>query len=151
MKHGKLSGTITPIEMCMKMRMTWSLEHDRGLWSLKINVEIGGPHELCVFMNLGGYPHSITRVRTRTSNGRTTIVMLCIALSWRLLVLTGPSIRGSQSMPSGVRTSWRAHTRTYGLCVEYMVHVHDYLLGQHSKENETKDRSHHFIACDCCI
>ena len=57
MKHDKLFGTITPIEMCMKcemkMRMTWSLERDRRLLSLKINVEIGGPHALCVFMHLG--------------------------------------------------------------------------------------------------
>ena len=24
-------------------------------------------------------------------------------------------------------------------------------LGLHRRENETKDRSHHFITCDCCI
>ena len=55
-----------------------------------------------------------------------------------VLVLTSPGIRGSQSMPTGVRTSWWAHTRTYGLRVEYMVHVHVYLLGLHRRENETK-------------
>ena len=35
---------------------------------------------MCVHMHLGGYRYPITRVRTRTSNDRTTIVMLCIAL-----------------------------------------------------------------------
>ena len=44
--------------------------------------------------------HPITRVRTRTSNGRTTIVTLYIALPWWLLVLMSPGIRGSQSMPT---------------------------------------------------
>ena len=35
MKHGKLSGIITPIGICMKcklkMRMIWSMERDRGV------------------------------------------------------------------------------------------------------------------------
>jgi len=59
-----------------------------------------------------------------------------------VLVLTGPGIRAPRVCPpardSGVRTSWWAHTRMYGLHVEYMVHVHDYLLGLHRRENETK-------------
>ena len=99
MKHGKLFGIKTPIGICMKcklkIRMTWSMERERGLCSLMINVEIGGTScIMCVHVS-GGYPYPISRVRTHTSNGRTTIVMLCIALPWRLLVLTGPSIRGS--------------------------------------------------------
>ena len=54
---------------------------------------------MCVHAS-GDTPYPITRVRTHTSNGRTMIVMLGIALPWRLLVLTGPGIRGSQSMPT---------------------------------------------------
>ena len=95
MKHDKLSRIITPIGICMKcklkMRMTWSMERDRGLCSLMINVEVGRTSCIMCVHASGGYPYPITRVRTRTSNGRTTIVMLCIALSWRLLVLTGPT------------------------------------------------------------
>ena len=34
-----------------------------------------------VYSSIGGYPYSIMRVRTHTSNGRTTIIMFCIALS----------------------------------------------------------------------
>ena len=104
MKYGKLSGIITSIGICMKcklkMRRTWSMERDRGLCSLMINVEVVGISCIMCVHASGGYPYPITRVRTCTSNGRTTIVILCIALPWRLLVLTGPDIKSSQNMPT---------------------------------------------------
>ena len=60
-----------------------------GLYSLMTKVEILGTSCIMCAHALRGYPYSITRVRTRTSNGRRTIVMFCVALPWWLLVLTG--------------------------------------------------------------
>ena len=74
------------------------------------NVKVLGPHALCVLMHLGGYSYPITRVRMRTSNGRTMIVMLCIALPWRLLVLAGVRPKGLLEYAHRIR---KMATRTF--------------------------------------
>ena len=85
-------------------KMIWYVHNVSGV-VLKDNEneKVLGPHALCVLMHLGGYPYPITRVRTRTSNGRTTIVMLCIALPWRLLVLASVWPKGLPEYAHRVR------------------------------------------------
>ena len=83
-------------------------------------------------------PHALgdTSIRSRGYGrvhplGRRSIVMFYIMLLWRLLILMGVRQKLSYQRrladrkrgPSDVRTVWWAHTRTYGLCVEYMVHI----------------------------
>ena len=103
-------------------------------------------------MQLEGYHYSITRVRMRTSNGWTTIVMFCIALSWRLLVLTGVRPKELLEYARPTRnvaqwcTNWQvspnSHVwvvcRVYGTCLNYP-------LGQYRRKIDWKDRSGHCI------
>ena len=71
-------------------KMIWYVHNASGVvLNDNANGKILGPHALCVPMHLGGYPYPITRIRMRT-----TIVMLCIVLPWRLLVLAGIRPKG---------------------------------------------------------
>ena len=103
MKHGKLSGIITPIGICMKCelktRMTWSMERDRG-WSLMINVKVGGTScIMCVHASWGiplSYHEGTDTYIQWQDNDRYALHNVSVTV----LVLTGPGIRGSQSMPT---------------------------------------------------
>ena len=78
-----------------------------------------------------------------------------------VLVLTGPGIRAPRACPPA-RDSGPAVCELAGEpilarmgCVQsiwytFTITCQDYTVGK-TKRNETKDRSHHFIACDCCI
>ena len=114
--------------------------------------EYWGPHALCVLMHLGGFPYSITRVRTRTSNGKTTIIMFCIAQSWRLLVLMG--VRPKE-LPEYARPTRKVTQQCANWLVSLYSHVWvvcrvydtrpNYPLGQHRRKIDWKDRSRHCI------
>ena len=123
-----------------------------GLYSLMIKVEMLGTSCIMCAHAFGGYPYSITRVRMRTFNGRTTIVMFCIALPWRLLVLTG--VRPKE-LPEYARPKRKVAQRCANWLVSPYSHVWavcrvygtrpNYPLGQYRRKIDRKDRSRHCI------
>ena len=123
-----------------------------GFYSLMIKVEILGTS--CI----GGYPYSITRVRTRTPNDRGTIVMFCIALSWRLLVLMGV---WPKQLPEYARPTRKVAQRCANWLVSPYSHIWamcrvygtspNYPLGQHRRKIDGKICLIISFACDCCI
>ena len=123
-----------------------------------IKVEILGTSCIMCAHALGGYPYSITSVRMRTSNGRTTIVMFCIALSWWLLVLT--SVRPKE-LPEYARPTRRVAQRCANWLMSWYSHVWavcrvygtrpNYPLGQHRRKTDWKIDLIISFACDCCI
>ena len=129
-----------------------------GLYSLTIKVEILDTSCIMCAHALGGYPYSITRVRTRTPKGRGTIVMFYIALSWRLLILTG--VRPKELPEYARRTrkvaQWCAnwlvssYSHIWAVCRVYGTRP-NYPLGQHRRKIDWKIGPIILFACDCCI
>ena len=121
-----------------------------------IKVEILGTSCIMCAHALGGYPYSITRVRTRTPNGKGTFVMFCIALSWRLLVLTG--IRPKE-LPEYARSTRKVAQRCANWLVSPYSHVWvvsrvygtrpNYPLGQNRRKIDWKIGLIISFACDC--
>ena len=123
-----------------------------GLYSLMIKVEMLGNSCIMCAHAFRGYPYSITRVWTCTSNGRTTIVMFCIALPWRLLVLTGvwPKELPEYARPTKKVAQWCAnwlvspYSHVWVVCRVYGTRP-NYPLGQHRRKIDWKDKSRHCI------
>ena len=80
---------------------------------------------------IGGYPYSVTRVRMRTSTRQAKYHYVLHNAAVTVTNFNGCQQKKSyqsrlvrqEKGSSGVQTIWWAHTRTYGLCVEYMVHI----------------------------
>ena len=123
-----------------------------GLYSFMVKVEILGTSCIMCAHAFGGYPYSITRVRTRTSKGRTTIVMFCIALLWRLLVLMGvrPKKLPKYACLTRMVVLWcvnwllSSYSHVWAVCRVYGTRS-NYPLGQYRRKIDWKDRSRHYI------
>ena len=105
MKHGKLSGTITLIEMCMKcemkMRITWSLERDKGVMVIKDKCRNRGTSCIMCVHAFGRIPPSHHEGTDAYIKWQDNDRYALHTAAMTVLVLTGPGIRGSQSMPTG--------------------------------------------------
>ena len=85
--------------------------------------------------------------------GRWSIIMFYIMLPWRLLILMGVRQKLSyqrrltrqEKGSSSVQTVWWVHTRTYGLCVKYMVHIQTARYNSVVGKIDWYDSSHHCI------
>ena len=133
------------IFICDKSRNIGDLMHYVCSWIL------GTSCIMCAHA-FGGFPYSITRVRTRTSNGRTTIIMFCIARRWLLLVLMGV---WPKELPEYARQTRKVTQRCANWLVSPYSHVWvvcrvydtrpNYPLGQHRRKIDWKNRSRHCI------
>ena len=136
MKHDKLFGIITPIGICikfkLKMRMTWSMERDRGIMIINDKSRSRGDLVHYVCSCIWGIPlshHEGTDAYTQwQDNDRYALHSAAVTVT---------SFNGSRhkGLPK-----YAHRIRKVAQHVEYMVHVHDYPLGQHRWEDETKQK-----------